>query len=109
MIGNVTTGKDFRGLARYLTRRSERVAWTGTRNTVAEDARGAAEEMELMSERSTCCKKPVYHLSLSWPAEDAPTRRDSMRRSCRTERSGRLVARERGRLWNRYAIAQESA
>ena len=76
MIGNVTTGKDFRGLARYLTRRSERVAWTGTRNTLAEDGRGAAEEMELMSERSTRCKKPVYHLSLSWPAEDAPTHRD---------------------------------
>ena len=32
--------------------------------------------MELMSERSTPRKKPVYHLSLSWPTEDAPTRRN---------------------------------
>ena len=76
MIGNVTRGEDFCGLARYLTRQEERVVWSDTRHTLATDGEGVAAEMQLMSERSVRCKKPVYHLSLSWSLEDAPTATD---------------------------------
>ena len=76
MIGKVTRGKDFAGLSRYLTRAGgrDRVAWTKTRNLLSEDRAEIAREMRVAAAQSSRCKKPVYHMSLSFSAEDRPTR-----------------------------------
>jgi len=81
MIGNVTVGQDFQGLASYLTRNTDRVAWSHTHNTLSDNAKEVAREMQLMAEQSTRCKKPVYHLSLSWTAQDAPSK-EQMLQAC---------------------------
>ena len=75
MIGKVTRGKDFAGLARYLMHAGgrDRVAWTKTRNLLSEDRTEIAREMRVAAAQSSRCKKPVYHMSLSFAAEDRPT------------------------------------
>ena len=76
MIGKVTQGKDVAGLSRYLTRTGggDHVAWTNTRNLLSTDRTEIAREMRVAAAQSSRCKKPVYHVSLSFSAEDRPTR-----------------------------------
>ncbi len=75
MIGKVTRGQDFAGLTRYLMHAGgrDRVAWTKTRNLLSEDRTEIAREMRVAAAQSSRCKKPVYHMSLSFAAEDRPT------------------------------------
>ena len=73
MIGNATSGADFGGLARYLTCKQDRVGFTELRNMASRDVREAAREMQITSEQSTRCQKPVYHVSISFARKDAPT------------------------------------
>ncbi len=74
MVGKVTRGKSFRGLATYLVRSPKRVAWTDTRWLGAAEAKEVAREMHTAAQLSSRCEKPVYHVSLSFDSEDAPTR-----------------------------------
>ncbi len=83
MIGKVSRGADFAGLARYLVHAGgrDRVAWTRTRNLLSEDRAEIAREMRVPAAQSSRCKKPVYHVSLSFAAEDQPTQRRWRRRA----------------------------
>ena len=76
MIGHVSTGRSFAGLARYLALGSGpepdpgRVAWVETRNLLARSVRAAAAEMAdeaLLAER---VRRPVYHLIVSFDPDD---------------------------------------
>ena len=73
MIAKVTSGSDFGGLARYLTYREDRVGFVELHNMASRDVREAAREMQITSELSSRCKKPVYHLSLSFDPGDQPS------------------------------------
>ena len=75
MIGNATSGASFHGLAGYLAKEQARVSFTDAYNLLADetDAMAVAEEMTAVAEGKDRCKKPVYHLSLSWHPEDEPT------------------------------------
>ena len=73
MIGKVTRGAEFTGLARYLTGRKDRVAFVELRNVASRDPHEAAKEMQITAELSTRCQKPVYHISLAFDTGDHPT------------------------------------
>ncbi len=75
MIGKVTRGPDFAGLARYLVHAGGRgrVAWTKACNLLSENRSEIAREMRVAAAQSSRCKKPVYHVSLSFATEDQPT------------------------------------
>ena len=70
MIAKVTSGSDFGGLARYLTYREDRVGFVELHNMASRDVREAAQEMQITAELSSRCKKPVYHLSISFDPGD---------------------------------------
>lgn len=70
MIGHVTRGQGFGGLAAYLlTGRDgntpERVAWSATRNLPTPDNDLAAPVMAATASQNPRVEKPVYHLSIS--------------------------------------------
>lgn len=73
MVGKVTSGSSFSGLADYLTGRPERVAWTEPRWLLGTDPKEIAREMEAAAGGSSRVEKPVYHLSISFGAGDHPT------------------------------------
>ena len=75
MIGNVTSGASFQGLGGYLAKEQARVSFTDAYHLLAEgsDAMAVAREMDAVAAGKDRCKKPVYHLSLSWHPEDEPT------------------------------------
>lgn len=74
MVGKVTSGASFSGLAAYLTGDRERVAWTEARWMIGTDPKEIAREMEAAAGQSSRVEKPVYHISLSFDPADAPTR-----------------------------------
>ena len=74
MIGKVTRGASFGGLAAYLTGRAERVAWTEPRYLLSTDPKEIAREMEAAAGQSGRVEKPVYHLSISFDEADRPSR-----------------------------------
>ena len=74
MIGKVTRGASFGGLAAYLTGRAERVAWTEPRYLLGTDPKEIAREMEAAAGQSGRVEKPVYHLSISFDEADRPSR-----------------------------------
>ena len=74
MIGKVTRGASFGGLAAYLTGKPERVAWTEPRYLLGTDPKEIAREMEAAAGLSSRVEKPVYHLSISFDELDRPTR-----------------------------------
>jgi hypothetical protein len=83
-IGKANVGSNFMGLARYLRSGSnhdapERVAWIETRNLLTERLETAARIMEATAHQNPRVEKPVYHLSISWPEEDQPSREDMRR------------------------------
>ena len=75
MIGNVTSGASFQGLGGYLAKEQARVSFTDAYNLLSDgsDAMAVAREMDDIAAGKDRCKKPVYHLSLSWHPEDDPT------------------------------------
>ena len=74
MIGKITRGSSFGGLAAYLTGKSERVAWTEPRYLLGTDPKEIAREMEAAAGQSSRTEKPVYHLSISFDELDRPSR-----------------------------------
>lgn len=74
MIGKVTRGSSFGGLASYLTGKPERVAWAEPRYLLGTDPKEIAREMEAAAGQSSRVEKPVYHLSISFDEADRPTR-----------------------------------
>ena len=74
MIGKVTRGESFGGLAAYLTGHPERVAWTEPRYLLGTDPKEIAREMEAAAGQSSRVEKPVYHLSISFDELDRPSR-----------------------------------
>lgn len=84
MIGNPYKGASFKGLIRYLYegRKGEenphRVIWSETRNLGSSKPMVVANIMRATTELSRGTKKPVYHLPISWPPEEQPTREVQM-------------------------------
>lgn len=75
MVGKVTTGSSFSGLATYLTQSEERVAWTEPRWMIGTDPQEVAREMEAAASLAGArLEKPVYHVSISFGEADHPTR-----------------------------------
>ena len=74
MIGKVTRGASFGGLAAYLTGKPERVAWTEPRYLLSAVPKEIAREMEAAAGLSSRVEKPVYHLSISFDELDRPSR-----------------------------------
>ncbi|MEP0547687.1 MAG: relaxase/mobilization nuclease domain-containing protein [Rhodothermales bacterium] len=75
MIGKVSSGTSFSGLATYLTQSEERVAWTEPRWMIGTDPQEVAREMETAASLSDArLEKPVYHISISFSETDQPTR-----------------------------------
>ena len=74
MIGKAKVGARFRGLCQYLVGDRMRVSWVATRWLGSEDTEDVIHEMKATAALSSRCKKPVYHISLSWDTKDAPTR-----------------------------------
>ena len=78
MISEGATGSGFRGLTDYLRFGSKgspnpaRVAWTDTRNLLSGDPALAPSIMRATAKASKRVKKPVYHMSISWPPEERP-------------------------------------
>lgn len=75
MVGKVSVGSSFSGLASYLTKGGEdRVAWTEPRYLIGTDPKQIAEEMQATASGSSRVQKPVYHLSISFDQADRPSR-----------------------------------
>jgi hypothetical protein len=75
MIGKVSSGVSFSGLAKYLTQSEERVAWTEPRWMIGTDPQEVAREMETAASMGDArLEKPVYHVSISFGEADHPTR-----------------------------------
>ena len=73
MIGSVTRGASFHGLARYLTENQDRVAWTSQRNLMPGlTPKQMATAMDATA-RQSAAERPVYHLSLSLAPEEGLT------------------------------------
>jgi len=74
VIGMITQGGSFSGLAKYLCDREERVEWTLGRNIMTDDPQRAAIIMEATADQNCLIGKPVHHISISWAPEDRPSR-----------------------------------
>jgi hypothetical protein len=75
MVGKVSTGSSFSGLAEYLTKDEGRVAWTEPRWMIGTDPQEVAREMEAATlVADSRLEKPVYHVSISFSEADRPTR-----------------------------------
>lgn len=79
MIAASRYAQCFQNVARYLVRPKpdredvQRVAWTDTRNLMADgDLDAAAREMALMARANSRIERPVLHMSISWAPEDRP-------------------------------------
>ena len=70
MIGNVTRGGNFYGLARYLTEDRSRVAWMDQRNLLDHVEPKALAGMMDATARQSRASKPVYHLSVAIAPEE---------------------------------------
>lgn len=84
MIGNPYKGANFKGLIRYLYegRKGEenphRVIWSEVRNLPMNEPMVVAGMMRATTSLSRGTKKPVYHLPVSWPPEEQPTKEVQM-------------------------------
>lgn len=82
MLANVPrAGRCFAGLARYLVEgragrpaSQGRVAWTKALNLMTDDAPMVAKIMTATARLSKRCERPVYHLIVSWHADEQPSR-----------------------------------
>jgi hypothetical protein len=77
VITKATMGSGFMGVVMYVThdkgqaKTTERVTDTHCLNLFTDDPQQAARIMKATADKSTRCKQPVYHLSVSWHADDA--------------------------------------
>ncbi len=72
-------GNGFKGLMSYLFTgkdgdEPERVEWYETRNMIVDDPKIIPRVMRHTANQSTRCKKPVYHIPLSWHVDEDLTR-----------------------------------
>lgn len=82
MLANVPRpGKGFAGLARYLfeghagrSSKKGRVNWTTALNLMTDEPRMAMKIMTATARLSKRCERPVYHLIVSWHADEQPSR-----------------------------------
>lgn len=75
MIAHAVTGSGFKGVVSYLETgygkdASGRVEWSQVRNLASEDMKLSASIMRHTANQSVRCKKPVYHMAISWPEGD---------------------------------------
>jgi hypothetical protein len=75
MIAHAVTGSGFKGVVSYLETghdkdSPERVAWSSARNLATDNLKVAASVMRHTANQSVRCKKPVYHMAISWPSGD---------------------------------------
>ena len=75
MIAHAVTGSGFKGVVSYLetgyTKDAHgRVAWSQVRNLASDDLQLSASIMRHTANQSVRCKKPVYHMAISWPEGD---------------------------------------
>ena len=77
MIAKAGTGSDFGGVMRYVLSKDKAAEVIHSQQLFSRlEHEGAARvvgEMRACAELSGRCKKPVYHLTLSWAPGDAPT------------------------------------
>ena len=78
MISNADTGMGFKGCKEYLLHghlddmNPDRVDWIESRNLATYDPDIAVPIMRATANLSTRCKKPLYHMSISWPPNYHP-------------------------------------
>ena len=75
MIAVSSSGRSFRGLARYLVagrggEERDRVAWSAGRNLPTDEPELAAKFMRATAAQSDRVEKPVYHIALSFDPND---------------------------------------
>lgn len=72
MIGKITKGANFSGLADYLTRdgRGDVLALDGLASSTPAEA---ASEMQVAASTSTRCQQPVLHVSIAYAPGETPT------------------------------------
>lgn len=80
MIGEVAAvGAGFKGAISYLVAGArddpdpDRVAWMEVRNLASDNPQHAWRLMRATAAQSSRCKKPLYHLVLSWKEDENPT------------------------------------
>lgn len=84
MIGNPYKGRGFKGLLKYLHegRQGEdtphRVIWSEARNLPTTEPMVVAGIMRATAQLSRRVKRPVYHLPISWPPEEHPSKEVQM-------------------------------
>ena len=69
MIGNITTGKDFRGIVDYLLDPTKTPVLIDT-NLAGFDRHEMIAELKLCAEQNYRCQKPVKHISVAFAPED---------------------------------------
>ncbi|NJK58192.1 MAG: relaxase/mobilization nuclease domain-containing protein [Pleurocapsa sp. SU_5_0] len=69
MIGNITTGKDFRGIVDYLLDPTKTPVLIDT-NLAGCDRHEMIAELKLCAEQNYRCQKPVKHISVAFAPED---------------------------------------
>jgi MobA/VirD2-like, nuclease domain/TraI-like middle domain len=79
MIAFATTATDFKALAAYLVagkggRHPERLGWVETRNLPTDDPDLVPELMRATADLSRRCRKPAYHLAISFAKDEHPSR-----------------------------------
>ncbi|MBS0232106.1 MAG: relaxase/mobilization nuclease domain-containing protein [Proteobacteria bacterium] len=80
MIGKVAaSGSGFRGVINYIllgkkdAPNPDRVAWTLAHNLLSDDPDLAPALMRATANQSVRCRKPVYHLAISWHRDEDPS------------------------------------
>lgn len=80
MIGKIPRpGNGFRGAFNYLMygkkneEREDRAAWFSTRNMFVADIDKVPSMMRATAQQSTRCKKPAYHMLISWRHDENPS------------------------------------
>jgi Relaxase/Mobilisation nuclease domain len=69
MIGNITTGNDFRGIVNYLLDPTKTPILIDT-NLAGFDRHEMIAELKLCAEQNYKCQKPVKHISVAFAPED---------------------------------------
>ena len=72
MISGAVLGRSFKGVVAYIADDARRVAYVETLNLCTDNPHKAARVMAATSRASSRCKKPVYHLIVSWHKDDVP-------------------------------------
>ena len=73
MIGKVGSSRSIGGTLDYLENDPDRVDWKEVQHLASDDPKFVQQQMESTAEMSRT-DQPIYHYSISWDAEDHPTR-----------------------------------